>query len=127
MDWRLIVGILIISTTPLFAQGAQPDLAKLKPEAKSVVSIIKGDKGKTDVYCEINDLREQIGEAEQDKDSKKAEGNAARRLLSRLTGASRRGQFAEQREMAWFLLRRVTRARDQRKKRPLGPYPDSWA
>jgi hypothetical protein len=45
----------------------------LKAEAKSVVSIIKGDKGKTDVYCEINDLGERIGEADEDKDHKKAE------------------------------------------------------
>jgi hypothetical protein len=50
VNWLLIVGILVISTMPLFAQAARPDLAKLKAEAQNVVSIIKGDKGKTDVY-----------------------------------------------------------------------------
>jgi hypothetical protein len=63
----LIVGILVISTMPLFAQAARPDLAKLKAEAQNVVSIIKGDKAKTDVYCQINDLGEQIDGADQKK------------------------------------------------------------
>lgn len=56
MNRLLIVGILVISTMPLFALAARPDLAKLKAEAQNVVSIIKGDKAKTDVYCQINDL-----------------------------------------------------------------------
>jgi len=51
---------------PLFALAA-PDLAKLKAEAQNVVSIIKGDKAKTDVYCQINDLGEQIDGADQKK------------------------------------------------------------
>ena len=38
-----------------------------------MVSIIKGDKAKAQVYCEINDLGEQIGEADQKKDDNKAE------------------------------------------------------
>jgi hypothetical protein len=62
-----IVGILVISTMPLFALAARPDLAKLKAEAQNVVSIIKGDKAKTDVYCQINDLGEQIDGADQKK------------------------------------------------------------
>jgi len=52
---------------PLYAQAARPDLAKLKAEAQNVVSIIKGDKAKTDVYCQINDLGEQIDGADQKK------------------------------------------------------------
>jgi hypothetical protein len=63
----LIVGILVISTMPLFALAARPDLAKLKAEAQNVVSIIKGDNAKTDVYCQINDLGEQIDGADQKK------------------------------------------------------------
>jgi len=47
--------------------AARPDLAKLKAEAQNVVSIIKGDKAKTDVYCQINDLGEQIDGADQKK------------------------------------------------------------
>ena len=49
MNRLLIVGILVISTMPLFTLAARPDLAKLKAEAQNVVSIIKGDKAKTDV------------------------------------------------------------------------------
>jgi len=49
----LIVGILIISTMPLCAQAQQPDAAKLKADAQKVVSIISGDKAKTQTYCQI--------------------------------------------------------------------------
>jgi hypothetical protein len=43
MNRLLIVGILVISTVPLFAQAQQPDAAKLKADAQKVVSIISGD------------------------------------------------------------------------------------
>ena len=73
MNWLLIVAILVICTVPLYAQGQQPDAAKLKEDAQKVVGIIKGDKAKTEAYCQINKLAEQIGEADQEKASKKAE------------------------------------------------------
>jgi hypothetical protein len=73
MKQLLIVGILIISTMPSYAQGQQPDTAKLKADAQKVVSIISGDKAKTQAYCKIDELAGQIGEADEDKDSKKAE------------------------------------------------------
>ena len=69
----LIVGSLITSTMPLSAQDQQPDTAKLKADAQKVVSIIKGDKAKTQTYCQINDLGDQIGEADPQKDRKKVE------------------------------------------------------
>jgi hypothetical protein len=72
MNWALSIGILLVSTVPLFAQD-QPDPAKLKAGAQKVVSIISGDKGKTQAYCQINDLGGQIGEANEDQDNKKAE------------------------------------------------------
>ena len=75
MNRLLIVGILIISTAPLFAQ-AQPDPAKLKADAQKVVSIISGDKAKAQAYCQIANLGDQIGEADQQKDRKKAEALA---------------------------------------------------
>jgi len=40
----------------------------LKADEQKVVSIIKGDKAKTQAYCQINHLDDQIGEAEQQKD-----------------------------------------------------------
>ncbi len=45
MKRLLIVGILIVSIGPLFAQ-AQPDPAKLTADARKVVGIIDGDKAK---------------------------------------------------------------------------------
>jgi hypothetical protein len=65
MKMPLIVAISLICAAPLYAQDQQPNTAKLKADAQRVVSIIKGGKVKTQVYCEITDLGEQIGEADQ--------------------------------------------------------------
>src|SRR5690242_9946925 len=73
MNRPLIIATLLISTAPLYAQEQQPNAAKLQADAQTVVSIIKGDKNKTQVYCQISDLGEQIGEADQNKDDQKAE------------------------------------------------------
>jgi hypothetical protein len=73
MNRLLLVWILLISALPLYAQDQQSNPAKLKADAQKVVSIIKGDKAKTQTYCQINDLAEQIGEADQEKDNKKAQ------------------------------------------------------
>ena len=64
----LIVGISIISTVPLYAQRQQPNVAKLKADAQKVVSIISGDKAKTQSYCEARDIATQIVQAGQQKD-----------------------------------------------------------
>jgi hypothetical protein len=69
----LIIAILIISTAPLYAQGAQPDAAKLKADARNVVGIIGGDKAKTQAYCQIAIVGEQMNQAVQAKDKKKFE------------------------------------------------------
>jgi len=73
MKAPLIVAVLLICVAPLNAQGQQPDAAKLKADAQKVVSIISGDKAKTQAYCQINGLDDQIDEAEQHKDRKKVE------------------------------------------------------
>ena len=69
----LIVGILIISTMPLSAQGQQPDPVKLKADAQKVVSIISSDKAKAQAYCQIGIVGEQMNAALQAKDKKKFE------------------------------------------------------
>jgi type I site-specific restriction endonuclease len=66
----LIVGILI-STIPLSAQGQQPDAAKLKADARNLVGIIGSDKTKTQTYCQIANVGEQMNRAAQAKDKKK--------------------------------------------------------
>ena len=73
MKRPLIVAISLICAAPLYAQDQQPDTANLKADAQKLVSIIRGDRAKTQVYCEINDLGEQIGEADQRMDDGKAE------------------------------------------------------
>ena len=70
MNRLLILGILIISTAPLFAQ-AQPDPAKLKADARKVVGIIGSDKAKVQTYCQIANVGEQMNQAVQAKDKKK--------------------------------------------------------
>jgi hypothetical protein len=58
-----IIGLLLVSTLPLYAQAQQPDVAKLKADAQKVVSIIKGDKTKTQAHCAIADLGQQMVKA----------------------------------------------------------------
>jgi hypothetical protein len=73
MNRLLIVGVLLLSTVPLWAQAQRPNTAKLKADAQKAVSDIRGDKAKTQAYCQINSLGAQMVEAAQEKDSKKAE------------------------------------------------------
>jgi ferritin-like protein len=68
----LIVAILIISTAPLFAQRQQQDVAKLKADARNLVGVIGSDKTRTQTYCQIRDLSEQLIQAVGEKDRKKA-------------------------------------------------------
>jgi uncharacterized coiled-coil DUF342 family protein len=68
----LIAAILVISTAPLYAQRQQQDVAKLKAEARNLVGVIGSDKTKTQTYCQIRDLSEQLIQAVGEKDRKKA-------------------------------------------------------
>jgi hypothetical protein len=72
MNRLLIAGILIISTAPLYVQGAQPNPAKLKADAQKVVGIIKGDKAKNETFCQMVIVGKAIDEVIQEKDNKKA-------------------------------------------------------
>jgi polyphosphate kinase 2 (PPK2 family) len=67
---RLLIVILAICSVPLYAQGAQPDAANLKAEARNAVGTIGADKHKTQTYCEILELERQL-EAEQEKNNNK--------------------------------------------------------
>jgi hypothetical protein len=73
MNRSLIVAISLICAAPLYAQGVRPDTAKLKADAQKVVSIISGDKAKTQTYCQILDLGDQLDQVDEKKDPKKAE------------------------------------------------------
>ena len=73
MNRPLIVAISLIGIAPLYAQGQQPETAKLKADAQKVVSIIKGDKTKTQVYCQILELNDELDQLNEQKDRKKAD------------------------------------------------------
>jgi hypothetical protein len=77
MTGPLIVALLI-STAPAYMKDQQPNVAKLKADAQKVVSMIQGDTTKARVYCQINALEEQIGEADRKNDKKKAEALSKR-------------------------------------------------
>ncbi len=68
----LIVATLVMWTAPLFAQGQQPDAAKLKADAQNVATMISGDKAKTETFCQMEIVGNQIDEAIKKQDTKKA-------------------------------------------------------
>jgi hypothetical protein len=73
MSRLLIIGVLLSSALTLYAQAQQPDTAKLKADAQKVVTIIRGDKAKTQAYCQINSLGGEVDMAAQAKDEQKAD------------------------------------------------------
>jgi hypothetical protein len=64
------IAILAISLVPMCAQAHQPSTVKLKAVAQNVAKIISGDKFKTQTYCEIVELGDQIDD---EQNSEKAE------------------------------------------------------
>ena len=73
MNLKLTFTILAIAVVPVCAQAQQPSGAKVKADAQNVVKIVSGDKAKTQTYCQMDQLSDQIDEAAQKKDNKKAE------------------------------------------------------
>ena len=79
MNRLLIVAILLISTSQLYSQGAQQNVAKLKEDARNAVGIIGADRGETRTYCEVVDLLgRQLDRADQEKDKKKTKALSQR-------------------------------------------------
>jgi hypothetical protein len=72
MNRLLIVAILLISAPSVYAQDQQTVVAKLKADAQKAVSIIKGDKSKTQTFCQMEILGNQVDEAIQKQDTNKA-------------------------------------------------------
>src|SRR5262249_24781072 len=75
MNRLLIVAILMLSTAPLYAQGQQQNVAKLKEDARNAVGIIGANRGKTQSYCQIVDL---LGQADQENDKKETKALSQR-------------------------------------------------
>jgi hypothetical protein len=73
MNRLLIIAFLHVSLVVSYAQGTQPDIAKLKADVHNVVGIIKGDKAKAQTYCQILNLGDELDDVDEQKDRKKAE------------------------------------------------------
>jgi hypothetical protein len=69
MNSKLIIAILVIAAMPLgfFTLGTHQ---VTKADAQEVLKIISGDKAKTQSYCDMTRLDEQIKQAKEKKDSK---------------------------------------------------------
>jgi hypothetical protein len=61
----------LMSTLSLRTQPQQPDVAKLKADARKVVGRISSDKAKTEAHRQITDIGGQVDRADQEKNSKK--------------------------------------------------------
>jgi len=64
MSRTLTAALLLTFTAPAYAQDQQLDAAKLRTAAQKVVSIISRDKLKTQTYCQILELSDQIDQDE---------------------------------------------------------------
>jgi hypothetical protein len=68
MNRKFIVAILLVAAVPMYAHAQNPRVSK--GDAQKVVTIINGDKAKTQTYCDIRKLGEQIGQAYEKRDFK---------------------------------------------------------
>ena len=78
MNLKLLLAIAALAATPglALAQQGRPTPNAPKPtkaDVQRVVQTISGDKAKTQTYCELGKLNDQIAQAEQKKDNKRLE------------------------------------------------------
>src|SRR5262249_5972236 len=74
MNVKVIAAILLIAAAPVCAQAQSQSVPKVsKGDAEKVASIISSDKAKTQTYCDLQKLAEQIREANEKKDSKRVD------------------------------------------------------
>jgi ABC-type transporter Mla subunit MlaD len=71
MNLKVVVAILLIAGVPAFAQAQKPRVTK--DDAQKVMTIISGDKARTQTYCEIQKLTQQMEQAYEKNDSKTAD------------------------------------------------------
>jgi hypothetical protein len=68
MNLKLIAATLMIAAAPVCVQAQNPSATKA--DAQRVLKIISGDKAKTQTYCDMTKLGEQIEQANEKKDNK---------------------------------------------------------
>src|SRR5262245_54423964 len=80
MNVQVVVAILLIAVVPASAQAQSPSVPKVnKGDAQKVVTIISGDKTKTQTYCNMQKLALQTEEAHKKKD-----GTTAKELSQKI-------------------------------------------
>jgi len=68
---KIFIAILLIAAVPTCAQAKDRGAAKLsKGDAQKVATIIRSDKTKTQTYCEINKVSDQMNQAYRKNDRK---------------------------------------------------------
>src|SRR5215467_8359782 len=88
MNQLLIVAILMLSTAPLYAQGQQQNVDKVKVDTRNAVGVIGADKRKTRTYCQIIDFRERQQadqENNKNKNNKKKDKNKDKKKAEALS------------------------------------------
>jgi hypothetical protein len=83
MKLKLVAAISALAAIPALAHaqqgGPQPNIPKpTKADAQSVVEIVTTDKVKTQVYCDLTKLYDQLQAAEQKNDTKTSKRSANR-------------------------------------------------
>ena len=71
MKLTFIVAAIVIGVAPLLAQ-AQPK-KPTKADAQKVVDLVRADKDKTQTYCDLVKIGEQMEQADQNRDNRKAD------------------------------------------------------
>jgi hypothetical protein len=90
MKLKLVAAISALAAIPALAhaqQGAQPSVPKpTKAEVQNVVQIVTTDKAKTQAYCDLTKLYDQVEAAQQKSDTKTVEtlGKQADALIDKL-------------------------------------------
>ena len=69
MNRKFIVAIFLIGAVSVYAHAQNPRVSK--GDAQKVVTIISGDKIKTQAYCDIHKLAQQLVEAHEKEDGEK--------------------------------------------------------
>ncbi len=71
------VAVSVLAASPALAQGQRPAAPSgpktTKADIQKVVQIITADKAKVTAYCEVTKIDDEIAEAEEKKNTKKAE------------------------------------------------------
>ena len=71
MNLKLDIAILLIAAGPVYAQAQNPSIVKVcKGDAQKVATAISSDKVKTQAYCDMQKLADQMEEARKKNNSK---------------------------------------------------------